>query len=64
MNKYTPEMIARKIEEIARDFERKLHSTGGNLALQKCFWCLINWIRDDNGNPAMSTIPQSPAKNP
>lgn len=61
MKKITPEMITQKIEEIAQDFKRKLHLTGGNLALPKCFWYLVNWVWDDHGNPKMSTISQSPA---
>ena len=39
----TPEYIAKKLQEIAQDFERKLHSTGGSLSLPKCFWYLIHW---------------------
>ena len=30
---FTSQEVAQKIEEIAQDFERKLYSTGGNLAL-------------------------------
>ena len=37
---FSPKEIARSIEEIAQDFERKLHSTGGNLSLPKSFLVL------------------------
>ena len=58
---FHPHQIAQKIEEIAQDFERKLHSTEGNLALPKCFWYLVNGVWDDHGTPTMTTIKQSPA---
>ena len=58
---HSPQEIATKIETIAQDFERKLHSTGGNLSLQKCFWYLIDWIWDDEGNTEMRKIDQGQA---
>jgi hypothetical protein len=58
----TPDYIASKMEEIAQDFERKLHSTGGGLSLQKCFWYLIHWTWDEEGNAHMSKIHNSPTE--
>ena len=57
----TPEYIAKKLQEIAQDFERKLHSTGGSLSLPKCFWYLIHWKWDETGNASMATLTESPA---
>ena len=61
MQHHTPTDIAKKIETIAQDFERKLYSTGGNLSLKKCFWYLIDWIWDDAGNAQMRKIEQGKA---
>lgn len=57
----TLQQIADKIEEIVQDFEQKLHSTGGNLSLPKCFWYLVHWVWDNYGNATIGTETQSPA---
>ena len=53
--------IAHHLELIAQDFERKLHSTGGNLSLPKCFWYLVNWVWNEEGTATMTKISHSPA---
>ena len=58
----TPSYIATKLQEIAQDFERKLYSTGGSLSLPKCFWYLIHWKWDKEGNAKMATIAESPVE--
>ena len=55
------QQVASKIEEIAQDFERKLHSTGGNLALPKCFWYLVHWVWDKDRNAHLQSTNNSPA---
>ena len=60
-NEITPEYIALKLQAIAQDFERKLYSTGGILSLPKCFWYLIHWKWDKEGNATMATKTESPA---
>ena len=37
------EQICTHMQHIAQDFERKLFTAGGALALNKCFWYLISW---------------------
>ena len=54
--------VSSAIETIAQDFERKLFSTGGELALHKCYWFLIAWKWDDDGRGRMATIAEVPAR--
>ena len=42
--KVTNARISDNMADTAQDFERKLFSTGGELALKKCFWYLIHWM--------------------
>ena len=47
---------------MAQDFQRKLHSTGGNLCLPKCFWYLADWIWDKHRNAKTGNQKKSPAE--
>ena len=58
---FTQQQVASKIEQIAQDFEQKLHSRGGNLTLLKCFWYLVHWVWDDKGNAYLQSTDDSPA---
>ena len=50
------------MQHIAQDFERKLFTTGGALALQKCFWYLISWKWAEDGSARMKTIQEFPSE--
>ena len=50
------------IQLIAQDFERKLFTTGGALALNKCFWYLISWKWCEDGLATMKTLEEAPGK--
>ena len=52
--------LIKKSETIAQDFEKKLTSTGGKLALTKCFWYLITWEWTPSGKASMAPINRSP----
>ena len=50
------------MQEIAQDFERKLFTTGGALALNKCFWYLISWKWMEDGSAKMKTLEEAPGE--
>ena len=50
------------MQHIAQDFERKLFTTGGALALHKFFWYLISWKWMENGTATMETNSEAPGK--
>ena len=54
------EAVRTQIESIAQDFERKLFSTGGELALHKCYWYLIDWKWEPDGSSSMAKIKEAP----
>ena len=41
-NKENSKEVTEQITRIAQDFEKKLFCTGGELALHKCYWYLID----------------------
>ena len=45
--------VTEQITKIAQDFEKKLFSTGGELALHKCYWYLIDWKCEEDGSAIM-----------
>ena len=47
---------------IAQDFESKLFTTEGALALNKCFWCLISWKGVEDGWPKKKTLEEAPVE--
>ena len=47
------------MQDIAQDFERKLFTTGGALALNKCFWYLISWRWMEDGSATMKTLEEA-----
>ena len=53
------EVVTEQITRIAQDFEKKLFCTGGELALHKCYWYLIDWKWEENGTPWMATRAES-----
>ena len=55
-----PNTLILHTQKVSQDFERKLYSSGGDLSLQKCFWCLIHWTWQPNGTATMSTTQQLP----
>ena len=52
--------ISIAMEEIAQKFEKKLFSTGGKLALHKCFHYLVKWVWNEKGEARMSRIDETP----
>lgn len=50
------------MQDIAQDFERKLFTTGGALALNKCFWYLISWKWMEDGSATMKTLEEAPGE--
>ena len=58
-NKENSKEVTEQITRIAQDFEKKLFCTGGELALHKCYWCLINWKWEDNRVSQMATRAES-----
>ena len=54
------EEVNTEINKMAQDFEKKLFSTGGELALHKCYWYLIDWRWEEDGTAIMATIKDSP----
>ena len=50
------------MKKIAQDFERKLFTTGGALALHKCFWYLIIWKWMEDGTAKMKTKSEAPGE--
>ena len=50
------------MQNIAQDFKRTLFTTGGALALKKCFWYLISWKWAEDGSARMKTIQESPSE--
>ena len=53
------EVIIQK-NKMAQDFEKNLFSTGGELALHKCYWSLIDWRWEEDGTAIMATMKDSP----
>ena len=39
-----------------------LTATGGKLNMSKCFWYLLTWQWNENGQPTLNTIPETPSK--
>ena len=58
-NKENGKEVTTQITRIAQDFEKKLFCTGGDLALHKCYWYLIDWKWEDNWESQMATRAES-----
>ena len=58
-NKENSKEVTEQITRIAQDFEKKLFCTGGELALHKCYWYLIDWKWEENGSSQMATRAES-----
>ena len=44
------------MQKVAQLWERLLFASGGALAIQKCFYYLVDWCWDHNGFPVLSSI--------
>ena len=51
--------VTEQITKIAQDFEKKLFSTGGELALHKCYWYLIDWKWEEDGSATMCKMEET-----
>ena len=47
-------------QQTAQWWEKLLHASGGKLELSKCFYYLIVWLFDDDGNPYLAQFEPSP----
>jgi hypothetical protein len=50
-----PSEIAHKLQHDARLWERLLQATGGKLELTKCFYYILHWKFDNEGEPSPMT---------
>ena len=50
------------MQHIIQDFEQKMFTTGGALALNKCFWYLISWTWQEDGLAKMKLLKEVPGE--
>jgi hypothetical protein len=58
----TPRDILDETEEAAQWWEQLLYATGGKLELEKCFFYLVYWVFDDEGEPRLLQVEDYPKK--
>ena len=57
----SPSFVAHHLQKRAQFWEKLLFTSGGKLKFKKCFWYLIKWNWDNNGNPELASIAETPA---
>ena len=56
-----PNTLAKRMQIRAQFWEKLLFTTGGKLNFNKCYWYLIKWCWDANGNPHLCSNNECPA---